>query len=350
MRQSFAAALMAALVIATPAGARVRDPLVVRSAAGKLDVRWQAAGPVDVYVADRAETPLSAARLVSGADADGRAEVATAPYARVYVLLRDRADRSVVEAAERLLPLQQGSNFRDVGGYPAAGGKTVRWGLIYRSGASPMLTDADLAQVRALALRNLVDLRSDEERQLAPTKIDQVAYNAWGYSMAAMMPAGTPLKNGGALYRNFPTFFAPQLRILFGILKRKEGPVAYNCSAGQDRTGFATAMVLSALGVPRATIRQDYDISTALRQPQYELPKIDPALYPANPVAQMFARFQSGPRANVAEPLHEADGSLFLDAAFDEIERKWGSVDAYLEKEVGLTKADIAVLRRTYLQ
>ena len=74
-------------------------------------------------------------------------------------------------ARSGLLPLEHSSNFRDIGGYPAAGGKHVRWGMIFRSGATPLLTDADQAAVAKLHLANMVDLRSDEERQLAPSKI-----------------------------------------------------------------------------------------------------------------------------------------------------------------------------------
>src|SRR3546814_12094115 len=80
----------------------------------------------------------------------------------------------------------------------------------------------------------------------------------------------------GAVYRDFPQQLVPQLRVLFDTLLAKEGPVVYNCSAGQDRTGFATAMIMSALGVPREVIYKDYLLSTGYRKPLYELPKIDP--------------------------------------------------------------------------
>jgi len=259
----------------------------------------------------------------------------------------------VVTVAERVLPLEHGSNFRDIGGYPAAGGKHVRWGLIYRSGASAILTDADVQQVQALGLKQLVDLRSSEERVLAPTRIDGVPYTAVGYSMAAVLkPAGGSgeIKNGGAMYRNFPTFLALQLRIVFADLLAQKGAIAYNCSAGQDRTGFVTAIILSALGTPRNIIIQDYHLSTKYRQPANEMPKINLAAHPNDPAAALFARYQDDPRGMVAQPLKEADGTAFLSSAFDEIDKRWGSVDGYLEKEIGLNKVDIANLRRIYLQ
>ncbi|WP_336961356.1 tyrosine-protein phosphatase [Sphingobium aquiterrae] len=324
-----------------------------RTAAGALSIEWNDRDPVDVFMTDNPAGGISQAKLLSDNDRDGRYVLPAAGVERRYFLLRDEKTKRVVTVAERLLPLEHGSNFRDIGGYPGAGGKHVRWGLIYRSGASAMLSDADIQQVQALRLKELVDLRSSEERVLAPTRIDGVPYTAVGYSMAAVLkPAGGSgeIKNGGTIYRNFPTFLAPQLRIVFDGLLSNKGPIAYNCSAGQDRTGFVTAMILSALGTPRDVIIQDYHLSTKYRQPVNEMPKINLAAHPNDPAAALFAKYQDDPHAAVAQPLKEADGTPFLSSAFDEIDKRWGSVDGYLEKEIGLNKVDIANLRRIYLQ
>lgn len=340
------------LAATAPALARVDQASVVRETPDQVRISWTSTGPVDVYEADKPDMDIASARLVSAKDRDGQHEVAVEGATRPYFLIRDKADGSIAAVAERLIPLDQGSNFRDIGGYAGADGKHIRWGLIYRSGASAMLTKTDIAKVDALGLRNLVDLRSDEERILAPTRIDGVHYSAVGYSMMDMFRgngAGIP-RNGVALYHGLPASFAPQMRIIFDILKRQEGPVAYNCSAGQDRTGFATAMVLSALGVPRETIIKDYLLSTSYRQPRFEMPRINAALYPDNPVAQMFAKHQDNPAMAKATPLIEADGTPFLTGAFDEIDAKWGSVDAYLEQEAGVTAQDLETLRKDYLE
>src|SRR3546814_18531331 len=95
-------------------------------------------------------------------------------------------------------------------------------------------------------------------------------------TMSANMNLADPMQRMSAVYRDFPQQLVPQLRVLFDTLLAKEGPVVYNCSAGQDRTGFATAMIMSALGVPREVIYKDYLLSTGYRKPLYELPKIDP--------------------------------------------------------------------------
>lgn len=349
--------MLGLLAMALPMGplaAMPANPLVERIAPDRLKISWSGASGVDVYVSDRPDRTAKAATLISADDSDGQHEFSTTAAERRYFLLRDRKDRRAVRVAERLLPLEHGSNFRDIGGYPAAGGKHVRWGMIYRSGATPLLTDADLKTVEGLHLTNMVDLRSSEERQLAPSRIDGVPYAAVGYSMSAIIHAMRPAAgqsapaNGSALYRSMPDMLAPQMRILFDRLLAKQGPLVYNCSAGQDRTGFASALILSALGVPREVIVADYHLSTGYRRPEYEMAQFDPAAFPDNIAAKLFAH--AGSAARKAAPLREADGTAFLTAAFDEIDRRYGSVPAYLDKVVGVSAVDIAALRAAYLE
>jgi protein-tyrosine phosphatase len=265
------------------------------------------------------------------------------------------AHATAIEAAlakDRVIPLEQGSNFRDIGGYQTVDGKHVRWGMIYRSGAMPMLTDADVTRIEALGIKDVVDLRSNEERKLAPTRLKSPRIASVDYSLMAMMAdsKGGFQRNGAALYHGFPAFLAPQLKLVFARLLKNDGAVAYNCSAGQDRTGFTTAMVLSALGVPRETIIKDYLLSTELRRPQYEMPHIDEATAKADPVAGLFARYQDDPRAAKPQPLVEADGTPFLAGAFAEIDAKWGGVEQYLKAVIGLSDADLAGLKLLYLE
>jgi len=343
------ALLIVALLGASPALA-LSDARVERDG-DALVVRWTSARPVDVRISDAPDARPGAASLASPADGDGQHRLAAPAGQRLYVLLQERGTGRWQRVAERVLPLEAGSNFRDVGGYPGAGGRHVRWGLIYRSAGQPLLTPADQAQIARLGLANLVDLRSAEERRLAPTRIQNIRYNAVGYSMAALMPAAsaTPIRNGSTLYRGFPTLLAPHLRLVFDRLLNERGALAYNCSAGQDRTGFVTAMILSALGVSRATIMADYALSTDLRRPQFEMPPIDPAVAASDPVARMFAGYQT-PQAAKPTPLVEADGTPFLAGAFAEITEKYGSVEAYLEREAGLTPARRRALQAAYLE
>ena len=350
--------LLAILGTSAAFAGTITAPVVERIAPDTLVIGWSDKDAVDVLQSDKPDGDVAAATLISAGDRDGRHRVIAAPGApRPYFLLRDSRSGEVVRIAERVLPLEQGSNFRDIGGYTAANGKRVRWGLIYRSGGQPLLTDADVRSVKALGIANLVDLRSDEERALAPTRLDGISYNAIGYSMSALMTtmvpaasADNPVQGMESGYRAFPVQLAPQIRMVFRKLLAKEGPIAYNCSAGQDRTGFATGLILSALGVPRDTIYADYVLSTPSRRPQWELPPITDAMTQSNPVAGFFARFQKHPAAAEANPLVTADGTPFLTFAMAEIDNRWGSVDAYLEQAIGITKDDLAALRAAYLE
>jgi protein-tyrosine phosphatase len=117
---------MALLNSAAPAFARPDNVVVERAAPDKVTVTWSAKGPVDLFVADHPISDPTAAKLVSANDRDGRETVIIDAAARPYFLIRDNGDGAVVDVAERLVPLEQGSNFRDIGGYSAADGKHVR--------------------------------------------------------------------------------------------------------------------------------------------------------------------------------------------------------------------------------
>jgi protein-tyrosine phosphatase len=344
--------LLATGLLASAGPARVLDAAVERSGADTLALAWSDAEPVDIYQGVQPGFALKDARLITRADRSGHHVVTQAGAQRYYFALVDTRDHQRADVAERVIALAQGSNFRDIGGYSGADGKHVRWGLIYRSGAQPLLTPQDVEQVKALGIGQIVDLRSSEERVIAPTKLLGVPYSAVGYSMADLFRQtnSTTIHNGADIYHQFPTLLAPQLRLIFAhLLQHSSTPIVYNCSAGQDRTGFVTAILLSALGVPRDQIVADYYLSTTYRHPEYEMPHLDPAAFPDDPVLRQFASFQQRPDWKTPQPLHDAQGP-FLRGAFDEIDARWGSVDQYLAKEVGVSATDLAMLRRVYLQ
>jgi protein-tyrosine phosphatase len=344
--KTLALALALAVLFSAPLAARVSDPAVDRDAQGQWSLHWQDTNPVDVYrIAAPSGKSTTAPQLVAGGIANGQLALPAPAHERGWFLLKDRRDHTETTVAERLLPLEQGSNFRDLGGYPGWGGKHVRWGMLYRSGATPLLTPGDLAQIRALGLQQMIDLRSSEERVLAPTRIAGVSYGAVGYSFQDMTKGG-PF-DMATLYRNFPEFLKPQLKLILANMLRGDVPIAYNCSAGQDRTGFATAMILSALGVPRATILADYLLSTQYRHPEFEMPPIDAAQHPGDPVAQMFSHAGG---ARKPAPLLTAAGQPYLTYTFEQIDRTWGSTDGYLKSELGIGPVELAILRQRYLQ
>ncbi|MFN3424530.1 MAG: tyrosine-protein phosphatase [Novosphingobium meiothermophilum] len=351
MRKTIAAWAAGAVLAANPALA-IDNAVVTRIDAGHVAVEWQDADPVSVFVADAPDADPKKARLLAKAERSGRVVVPYATTERRYFILRDHGDRSVLRVAERVLPLEQGSNFRDAGGYPAAGGKHVAWGRIFRSGAMPLLTELDYSALEKLKIATIVDLRSTDERMIAPDMLDDrtgATFISNDYSLKGLM-AGYGKGDGEYAYRGMDTFLKPQLKAVFRTLLRGEGALMYHCSAGQDRTGITTALIYSALGVDRATIIRDYHLSTELRRPQFEMPPLDPADWPGNPIVPYYVANAKKPGGPKAEPLFTPKGNSHIVQFFEIIEKDYGSVEAYLEKELGVGPKDVAKLRQMYLE
>ncbi|MBB3981905.1 protein-tyrosine phosphatase [Sphingobium fontiphilum] len=287
---------------------------------------------------------------VATASKDRKVKLSIATSQRRYVILAGKDGEQVV-AAERVLPLQQGSNFRDVGGYVTKDGKTVRWDKAFRSGAMPLLTDADYALLGQLGIATIVDLRSLEERQVAPDLLDDrtgAMFVANDYSLKPMM-AQFGAGNGENVYSGMEKILAPQFRSLFRRLLADEGAVVYHCSAGQDRTGIATALLYDTLGVDRETILKDYHLSTDLRRPRWEMPQVDPKDYPDNPVVQMYMAGKPEER-ELTKPLYTPTGASQLAQFFTYLDQQYGGSEGYLKQALGLSDVDIARLRAVMLR
>ncbi len=274
-----------------------------------------------------------------------------------------QANEALLATYERLLPLEGGSNFRDMGGYPAADGKRVVRGKLFRSGAPSSLTADDMAYLDQFGFAAIIDLRSSEELELYPNhwaaqspEIDYLNVDYSIFGLAGDAAASTPQALGDVVrsmddtYRNFPTMLKPQLTLLFDTLLAEDAPVLVNCSAGQDRTGVASAVVLSLLGVERETILEDYLLSTQYRRPAVERGDVDLAVAArTNAFAAMMLQYSSMEEEHAA-PLLMPDGTPYLHYALDEIETTWGSVEAYAEQELGVDAADVATLRARLLE
>lgn len=351
MRKTIAASVSLLVIAAATPAAAIDRAAVTRIDAGHVAVEWSDADPVTVLAAADPSASPETAEIIAKADRSGRIVVVSPASQRRYFVLRDGGDGSVRRVAERELPLQQGSNFRDVGGYIGADGKQVAWGRIFRSGAMPLLTEADYGLLSTLKIATIVDLRSTDERMIAPTMLDDrtgAMFLSNDYSLKPLM--AELAKNGGAyMYAGLGDMLKPQLKAVFRSLIKAEGPVMYHCSAGQDRTGITTALVLSALGVDRKTILEDYHLSTALRRPQFEMPPLDPADWPGNPIVPYYVASAKKPGGPKAEPLYAPTGVSHLVQLFEVIERDYGSVESYLDRELGVGKPEIARLRTLYL-
>lgn len=276
----------------------------------------------------------------------------------LYEVTDSRLQQPISSTYEKLLPLQGGSNFRDLGGYTTDKGKTVKRGLLFRSGNMANLTDADMAYLNRFNFKTIVDLRSNEELELYPNrwaKTQQINYINTDYSISELMAkmakqqGGEISYNPAVFYAQMPKQLAPQLKQYFERLVAGDAPIVVNCAAGQDRTGIASGILLSALGVPRETVLQDYLLSTESRRPAIEMGGVDLAkAAKTNTFAKMMLRYQ-GKESSGPAPLITEDRKPYLAFALDAIDQQYGSVPNYLKKELGISDKALKQLHKQYL-
>lgn len=168
--------------------------------------------------------------------------------------------------SERHHPFEGCFNFRDIGGYPAADGRRVRWGRYFRAGRQDRMTDADLERLRALGIRTQIDLRRpDEVRDQGRGPLGDLGA---AYHNIAVIPQGGSDQLSrlvgdtgisGRRYLGYLEFGPESWTRQFEIFAASASqPVLVHCTAGKDRTGVTTAFLLSVLGVDRAWIEADY--------------------------------------------------------------------------------------------
>jgi len=228
-----------------------------------------------------------------------------------------------------VVPLRGGSNFRDLGGHRTTDGRSVRRGTVFRSAHLGGLTDEDRRALGKLGVRTIVDLRGVSEAAETPHAIDGLACRIVG----AHIEPGVRERIRGAVadgsanphlimqfmgdhYRDYPRRCAPGFRTLFATLSDgKHRPLVFHCTAGKDRTGFASALLLTLLGVPWDAVLEDYLRTNELwtghvgRYPELDIDT----------------------RAAIVEAR-----TPYLEAAFEVVRADYGSPDAFAERALGL--------------
>jgi len=171
----------------------------------------------------------------------------------------------MAQQQSRTVSLGRSLNCRDVGGYPTADGRTVRWGLLYRSDL-PVLDDEHEPELEAISLNTVIDLREPEERAARPSsavgRVPRVLDMPFGLGP---MVAANPAKAASlrVLYRSAILELGSQIADIVSELCRPEAlPALVHCAAGKDRTGMVIGLVLSAIGVSDADVAGDYAVTT----------------------------------------------------------------------------------------
>ncbi len=264
---------------------------------------------------------------------------------------------------ERGLGLVGAPNARDLGGIVTADGRRVRAGLLLRASALGRLSDADVAALAERKLARVLDLRDASEIATAPPDrlpvdpaprvrhipVFDPEHPVFTYVSAALMGHDVAVYEDVArdgspaamlhIYRWMvadPGARAGFAAALTAIADAGAEPLLYHCSAGKDRTGWLTAVLLSLLGVDREVIVADYLATND---------------YSRSTHATIMDAMRARGRVvdpDVLLPLFEARYE-YLAAALGEADRRYGGVPGYVRDGLGVSDETVETLRERLL-
>lgn len=223
----------------------------------------------------------------------------------------------------RILHFDGARNVRDLGGLPAADGRRLRDGHLFRADGLSRLSERDVATLARLGIRTIIDLRYDEERARAPDRVPAVSPPVFRHRgflpqgsvelFAAINDHDADAATAFAImrdnYARIPFEHAAELRaVMHDVLETAGVPCLIHCTSGKDRTGIAVALVLRALGVEAAVVMEDYLLS--------------------NGDYQAVDVFASSARRDAIDIVMAARAE-YLQASLDAIDARCGSFDGY---------------------
>lgn len=317
---------------------------VSESSPGVYTVSWVAPGArhVSVY-AGTDRDHIARDHAVADGDQAWTREVTGLPPADRWWFEFVPDTGSPLVLADRSLHLASAPNFRDLGGYRTSDGHWVRMGLLYRSDQLDKLSDADRAELARLGIRTVVDLRTDAERAGGPDRLpagsspvvaDVLGGTDTPTDMAQLLTRpGDPAATMRDLERAMveaPSAQAAYRSLLTEVRRPDRLPLVFHCTAGKDRTGWAAATVLTALGVPAEQVLDDY-----LDSNRYALAKYAPMLaeLPLSEAVKAHALLEVRPD--------------YLRTGLDEVTARYGSMEDYTAKVLGVP---LDALRGTLLE
>lgn len=315
--------------------------LCLRDDIGNYVIKWETDpytdGTLKLYVSDNPESFNMSTPAMNVNIANGVATYITNDnISRKYFMLSFN-DKFFQTVGSRSVTMDSVQNLRDIGGYfNKQKNKMTRWGKIFRSGELRALSNRDTCRIENLGIKTILDLRSENEKAIAPIQ----------HGIAKIIPVPIPVRNmdnvvarisegtmrkGDALlfmqdtYLRYIELDAEQFsKALKVFLDEDNYPILINCSMGKDRTGFLTAMLLAAVGIPEETITRDY-----LASNEYiNIPKL-----------AYMARDLSSDSQESITVLLSANESL-MDLVFRQIRKEYGSTDKFLSKALHLTEKE----------
>ena len=253
------------------------------------------------------------------------------------------------------LDIAGATNFRSLGGLPAAGGRRIRPHALMRADRLVGLDERDWSTLSRAGLATICDLRSDAERAEHPNRLPpglavhelncQVNNDLRADPSLGRLMLDDPTARGAErvmieIYRRFPAYMGHTLTAVVERLLAGGAPMLVHCSAGKDRTGFVVAMLLHALEVPEPLIREDYLASR--RWPG--------AVHHRASLAARLGRFMPADQLDAAVDTVIDVREAYLDAALESLRSDYGTVSRYLEVAAGLDAARLDALRDRLLE
>ena len=229
---------------------------------------------------------------------------------------------------DRHVPLEGAQNFRDIGGYATASGASVRWRTLFRTGSLADVTPGDIGTLHELGVELAFDLRTQAERDdlgVAPLAEHGVSVRHLPL-VEELRPSLYPVK---APVRDWtPEDYAVQYTwllekgrgaigtVLRALAEERPAAAAYYCTAGRDRAGLVTAVILRTLGVSDDTIAADYALTDRyLRMSEAQSER----------VAKTFGT-ESARRGRLTTP------AANMELALRSMDERWPSIEAYLDE------------------
>lgn len=318
---------------------------------GDYHIQWQSSHP-ETRVTVEALANQSEVSTHYRAEAGHASLSGLAADSRHTFRLRDQHGTEVL-ASERRLGMQGTPNFRDFGGYPLAHGGRVKWGYLFRSGQLSNLSDQDVDLLASLDIDLVCDFRRVEEQQGDPSRLPsgkppRVASLPIvpGSNSRFFEEVDSEVEAGPQAMFDFMVeinrdFVEDQTdtyaRMFREILALEDARFLVHCAAGKDRTGFAAAIILLALGVSREWVMRDYMLTRQFFHPQREVDRL----------RQKYDMHELATDAIL--PMLEVHED-YLEQALGVIERDYTSMEAYLGEALDVGPAELDELRARYLE
>ena len=245
--------------------------------------------------------------------------------------------------SERVIDLEGTTNTRDIGGYQTSDLRTIRWRQIIRSENLSRLTASDFQKLEEIGIKTVIDLRTDREHEQAPTvwQGDNPpqfyhfpvgdSHNDWFNAQRRLMRRKNfteeqALEHMIEGYRMIAEEGPPSYhKLLDVVLDESNWPVLIHCSAGKDRAGVATALILEALGVDRETIMQDFLLTNEVGRSA----KKAEIMAEASGETRGGRRIGRGPSADAWYPIVGVMPEM-LEAFYASVDERYGSMEAFL--------------------